>query len=109
MPTTQCHSLEPVSTGFLDRVGIVSGGSIYPFAWNILLAARNEGLAGVLTTFLAPSEAEVQDRLGWPAYIAVAAAIPIGRPRRQLTRLSRHPVEEFARVGRWDGEALRRD
>lgn len=33
----------------LDRVGVVSGVSVYPFAWNILLAARDEGF-GVLTT-----------------------------------------------------------
>ena len=25
----------------LSRVGVVSGASIYPFVWNILLAARN--------------------------------------------------------------------
>ena len=28
----------------LDRVGIVGGASVYPLVWNILLAARNEGL-----------------------------------------------------------------
>src|SRR5262245_30071101 len=27
----------------LDRIGIASGASIYPLAWNILLAARAEG------------------------------------------------------------------
>src|SRR5205814_343876 len=27
----------------LDRVGVISGASIYPFAWNILLAARARG------------------------------------------------------------------
>ena len=30
----------------LDRVGVISGASVYPFVWNILLAARNEGLGG---------------------------------------------------------------
>src|SRR2546430_635133 len=44
----------------LPRVGVISGASIYPFVWNILLAARNEGLGGTLTTFLAPAEAEVR-------------------------------------------------
>jgi len=29
----------------LDRVGVISGASIYPFAWSILLAARAEGWA----------------------------------------------------------------
>src|ERR1700752_472796 len=27
----------------LDRVGVISGASVYPLAWNILLAARQEG------------------------------------------------------------------
>ena len=27
----------------LERVGIISGASIYPFAWNVLLASRHEG------------------------------------------------------------------
>ena len=34
----------------LDRYTLVGGGSIYPFAWSILLAARAEGLGGVMTT-----------------------------------------------------------
>ena len=36
----------------LPRIGVVPGASIYPFVWNILLAARNEGFGGTLTTFL---------------------------------------------------------
>ena len=31
---------------------LVGGASIYPFAWSILLAARAEGLAGVMTTMV---------------------------------------------------------
>ena len=31
---------------------IVPGASIYPFCWNVLLAARERGLGGVMTTFL---------------------------------------------------------
>src|SRR5215831_9783192 len=34
----------------LDRVGVISGASIYPFAWNVLLAARHEGFGGTITT-----------------------------------------------------------
>ena len=29
-----------------SRIGVVPGASIYPFVWNILRAARNEGLGG---------------------------------------------------------------
>jgi len=35
----------------LGRIGLVSGGSIYALAWNILLAARNEGYGGTMTTW----------------------------------------------------------
>lgn len=35
----------------LDRTGLVSGGSIYPFIWNILLAARDEVYGGTMTTW----------------------------------------------------------
>jgi len=48
----------------LDRVGIVSGASIYPFAWNILLAARHEGLAGTITTLPVSQEPKLQALLG---------------------------------------------
>ena len=34
----------------LERVGVVAGASVYPFVWNILLAARNEGFGGTITT-----------------------------------------------------------
>ena len=34
----------------LDRVGIVGGASAYPLVWNILLAARNVGFGGAITT-----------------------------------------------------------
>ena len=91
----------------LDRVGVISGASIYPFVHNILLAARNEGYGGTLTTFAAAKEGELQAHLGVPEHMAFAAMIPLGRPVRQLTRLKRKPVEEIAVLERWDGPALR--
>ena len=91
----------------LPRPGVVSGASVYPFVWNLLLAARALGYAGVLTTYLAPEEAEVRRLLRLPESFAVAAAVPLGRAKRVLTRLRRNPVESFTRLERWDGEPLR--
>ena len=91
----------------LPRPGVVSGASVYPFVWNLLLAARTEGYAGVLTTYLAPDEAEVRRLLHLPDAFALAAAVPLGRPKRTLRKLRRNPVESFARLERWDGEPLR--
>jgi nitroreductase len=90
----------------LDRVGVISGASIYPFVWNILLAARNEGYGGTLTTFAAGQEPAVQSLLGVPAHLALAAMLPLGRPVKQLTRLRRAPVEAFAMLERWGGPPL---
>jgi nitroreductase len=88
----------------LDRVGVVSGGSVYPLAWNILMGARNEGYGGVMTTLIASAEPEVQELLGLEPHLAVAAMLPIGKPVKQLTKLKRLPVEEFAVRERGDGE-----
>jgi nitroreductase len=90
----------------LDRVGVISGASVYPFVWNILLAARNEGLGGVLTTFAAAREPDVQRLVGAPEQLAFAALVPLGRPVRQLTRLRRNPVATFATLERFDGPPL---
>ena len=90
----------------LSRVGIISGASIYPFAWNILLAARHEGLAGTITTLAAAREPGVQDLLGIPRHVALAAVMPLGWPVAPLTRLRREPVGEFAMLERWGGTPL---
>ena len=91
---------------YLDRVGIVSGASIYPFAWSILMAARNEGFGGNITTLAVAQEPKVQDLLGIPRHVAVCAIMPLGRPVGQLRKLSRKPVREFAILERWGGEPL---
>jgi nitroreductase len=94
---------------YQQRVGVISGASIYPFVWNILLAARNEGYGGTPTTFIAAEEDQIKALLGIPDQMAVAALIPLGRPVKQLTRLKRHPVEDFAMHERWGGAPLQRD
>jgi nitroreductase len=85
----------------LDRVGVVSGASIYPFAWNILLAARSRGLGGALTTMCAGMESDAQAAVGFPPHVAVAAVLPLGHPVRQLTKLRRAPVSDLLRYERW--------
>jgi nitroreductase len=90
----------------LDRYTMVGGASIYPFAWNLLLAARSEGLGGVITTVAIGSEAEVKALLGVPDSHAVAAVIALGHPVKQPTRLRRDPVEDFTTVDTFDGPAF---
>jgi nitroreductase len=90
----------------LDRIGLVSGASVYPLAWNILLAARNEGYGGTLTTMAVPEEEQIRDLLGIPDTHAVAALVPLGKPRKQLCKLRRRPVEGFTTRDRFDGAPL---
>lgn len=87
----------------LPRVGMASGASIYPLAWNILLAARNEGLGGTMTTMPIAEEAKLQEILGLPAYMAVASVMPLGKPVKQLTKLKRKKAAEFIHRERFDG------
>ena len=87
----------------LGRIGLVSGGSIYPLAWNVLLAARNEGYGGTMTTWGVAEEPEVQTLLDIPAHWAVATIMPLGKPVRQLTKLRRKPVEDILYTDSWNG------
>jgi nitroreductase len=88
----------------LDRIAVVPGASVYPFVWNVLLAARNEGYGGVLTTMIAAEEPRAKDLLGIPDTFAIAALVPLGKPVRQVTKLRRRPVSEFVTSDRFDGE-----
>lgn len=87
----------------LGRYTIVGGASVYPFAWNLLLAARAEGLGGVITTMHARREPEVKALLGAPEELVFAATLALGHPVKQPTRLTRAPVEQIATVDRLDG------
>jgi nitroreductase len=88
---------------YLPRVGVVPGASVYPFCWNVLLAAREQGLGGTITTLAIAEESGIKKLLGIPEHVAVAAVMPLGRPVRQLTRLKRKSVAEFAMRDRWGG------
>jgi nitroreductase len=87
----------------LDRIGVIAGASVYPFVWNVLLAARDEGFGGVLNTAVAAEEPRARALLGIPDAFAIAALVPLGKPVRQLTKLRRRPVEELVTRERFDG------
>jgi nitroreductase len=89
-----------------DRQSIVGGASIYPFVQNLLLAARNVGLGGVMTTFLTRAEREAREVLALPEGVAIASVVALGFPEHQVTRLRRRAVEEFTRIDRYSGDAF---
>ena len=67
---------------------------------------RAEGYGGTLTTMAVPEEVQIRDLLGIPDTHAVAALVPLGKPKRQLSKLRRRPVEEFTTRDRFAGPPL---
>jgi nitroreductase len=90
----------------LDRQSFIGGGSIYPFGHNLLLAARNEGLGGVLTSVLAREEPAVRKLLDIPEGYALAGLLALGHPQKVITKLRRNPVQEFTVTDRFTGPAF---
>jgi len=90
----------------LDRVGIVGGASVYPLVWNILLAARNEGFGGTITTMAVAEEPRMRQLLGISDTYAVACVVPLGKPAHQPRKLSRLEVAELTRLEHWRGGPL---
>lgn len=83
-----------------------AGASIYPFMWNIMLAARSEGLGGVITTMHNRVEPEVRALLHVPENLALAGVMMLGHPVHQPTKLRRQPVEAFTTIDRIDGPSF---
>lgn len=84
------------------------GANIYPAIWSCLLAARAEGIGGVLTTVLRYEADAVCDLLGvpradgWRMIAMLAFGYPLGR---WGVAANRRPVHEVSSRNRW-GEAF---
>lgn len=87
----------------LDRYHIAGGASIYPFVWNILLAARARGLGGVMTTIATRNEPAVREVLGIPNDQIVASIVALGYPANRVTKLTRRAVDAFTTSDGFDG------
>lgn len=85
----------------LGRTPVVGGGSLYPAVQNLLLAARAEGLGGVLTTLIASREPEVRDVLNIPEPWGVHAMIPLGYPKGNHGPLRRAPLDDMVKFDTW--------
>ncbi len=90
----------------LDRYSFVGAASVYPFAWNLLLAARELNLGGVLTTMATRRETDANALLGVPVDHALAGLIALGHPVRTFSRLTRAAVSSFTTVDGFDGPAF---
>jgi len=93
----------------LDRVGIISGGSIYPFVWNVLMGARQAGFGGTITTLACADEDKVKELLNIPENFAVCAVVILGKSLKQLTILKRLLVEALTMRETFDGAPFATD
>ena len=85
----------------LGRTSVVGGASLYPAVQNLLTAARQEGLGGVLTTLICRREPQVREILDLPAHWAVHAMVPLGWPKGNHGPLTRMPLDQMVRYDRW--------
>ncbi len=90
-----------VTDADLGRHPVVGGASLYPAVQNFLLAARAEGLGGVLTTLICSREQELRAILGFPAQWGVHAMVPIGHPVGNHGPLQRAPLAAMVHRNRW--------
>lgn len=90
----------------LDRVSFVGGGSVYPFVQNLQLALSARGVGSRITSLAVPAESEWAELMSVPQGFGLAAVMTVGYPEWKATRLSRRPVETFARHESFEGPPL---
>jgi nitroreductase len=81
---------------------LTDGASVYPAVQNFLLAAREEGLGAVMTTWFQYCEAELRDVIGIPEDWLLAALVPVGWPVGSHGPVRRRPLAELASLDRWE-------
>jgi nitroreductase len=89
---------------FVFAIDDLGGANIYPAIWSVLLAARAEGIGGVMTMVLRNFADEVNNLLdvpvgeGW----TMSAMLTLGYPRGKWgVAANRRPVEEVSSRNRW--------
>ncbi|MEV5176460.1 nitroreductase family protein [Streptomyces flaveolus] len=92
---------------FVFSIDDHGGANIYPAIWSTLLAARAEGVGGVITTVLRYEEESVHKLLdvptedGWRMNVMLALGYPLGR---WGVAANRRPLHEVASRNTWGGD-----
>jgi nitroreductase len=89
---------------FVFAIDDLGGANIYPAIWSALLAARAEGVGGVMTMVLRNFEDEVNELLGVPVAEGwkMSAMLTLGYPLGKWgVAANRHPVQEVSSRNRW--------
>ena len=95
----------PVETQnrIFDSIDDHGGANIYPAIWSALLAARAEGVGGVITTVLRYEADKVTELLGVPSGEGwrMIAMLALGYPLGKWGVATRRPVHEVSSRNRW--------
>ena len=89
---------------FVFAIDDLGGANIYPAIWSVLLAARAEGVGGVMTMVLRNFEDRVNELLGVPVAEGwtMSAMLALGYPLGKWgVAASSHPVQEVSSRNRW--------
>ena len=88
---------------FVFSIDDHGGANIYPAIWSALLAARAEGVGGVITTVLRYEEDRVTELLGVPTGEGwrMTAMLALGYPLGRWGVATRRPVHEVSSRNRW--------
>jgi nitroreductase len=90
---------------FVFAIDDLGGANIYPAIWSALLAARAEGVGGVMTMVLRNFGNRVNELLGVPVEEGwtMSAMLALGYPRgRWAVAANRRPVHEVSSRNHWD-------
>lgn len=89
---------------FVFAIDDLGGANIYPAIWSALLAARAEGVGGVMTMVLRNFADRVNELLGVPVAEGwtMSAMLALGYPRGKWgVAANRRPVQEVSSRNRW--------
>ncbi|OMC17195.1 nitroreductase family protein [Mycobacterium sp. SP-6446] len=89
---------------FVFAIDDLGGANIYPAIWSILLAARAEGVGGVMTMVLNNFRDRVNEMLGVPVEEGwkMSAMLTLGYPRGKWgVAANRRPVHEVSSRNSW--------
>ena len=78
-----------------------SMGSVIPAAQNLLLAARGQGIGGVLTTLHPDVDERVHKLFNMPDEAQVVYCIPLGYPKGRFGPTQRKPLAEVVAYDGW--------
>ncbi len=84
---------------------LVEGASVFPACQNLLLAARELGYGGVMTTWHLPGVEELKQIVGLPDDVVIPAVIPLGKPVGHHGPVRRRPLPELIYDDAWGNEA----